>query len=217
MTQRPPTPEMLMHAYAAGVFPMAESRHESRLLWVEPQRRGILPLHRFHISRSLRRRILRAPFRVTFDTAFDAVLEGCADRKETWINPVIAALCIELHARGHAHSVELWDGETLVGGSYGVAQGAAFFAESMFSRRTDASKIALAYLVDRLRAGGFVLMDTQFLTDHLASLGGVEISREEYRAMLVDALRRPADFHLQGPVPEPQDVVQRNSQTSKRA
>ena len=208
------TPDLLLRAYAAGIFPMAEARDDPRLYWVDPPFRGILPLDGFHISRSLRRRILRAPFRVTFDADFTGVLAGCADRPETWINAAIEESCAALHRSGHAHSVEVWDGTRLVGGVYGVALGAAFFAESMFSRRTDASKIALAYLVDRLRAGGFVLMDTQFLTDHLERLGGVEISRTAYRARLAEALARRADFGAQDTVPYPQDVVQRNTQTS---
>jgi leucyl/phenylalanyl-tRNA--protein transferase len=211
------SPELLLRAYASGIFPMAEHRDDARLYWVDPPERGVLPLDGFHISRSLRRRILRAPYRISFDRDFAGVIAGCADRPETWINSRIVDLCLHLHASGHAHSVELWDGGTLVGGSYGVALGGAFFAESMFSRRTDASKIALAYLVDRLRAGGFVLMDTQFLTDHLASLGGVEIPRATYHHRLARALAIRADFHRQGAVPPPQDIVQRNTQTSKRA
>jgi leucyl/phenylalanyl-tRNA--protein transferase len=217
MKHTPLTPELMLRAYASGIFPMAEGRDDPRLFWVDPPLRGILPLDGFHISRSLRRRILRAPFRISFDAAFGQVVRGCADREETWINPTILDLCERLHTLGHAHSVEVWDGMALVGGSYGVALGGAFFAESMFSRRTDASKIALAYLVDRLRAGGFALMDTQFLTGHLASLGGIEISRTDYHQRLGDALDLRADFHWQGPVPRPQDVVQRNTQISKRA
>lgn len=217
MTPHALTPDLLLRAYAAGIFPMAEARDDPRLYWVDPPFRGILPLEGFHISRSLRRRLLRAAVRVTFDTDFAGVMVGCADRPETWINAAIEDNCAALHRMGHAHSVEVWDGRALVGGVYGVALGAAFFAESMFSRQTDASKIALAYLVDRLRAGGFVLMDTQFLTDHLESLGGIEISRAAYRARLAQALAGRADFGAQGRVPPPQDVVQRNSQTSKRA
>ena len=216
--QYPPlTPDLLLRAYAAGAFPMAAARDDPRLHWIDPPLRGIMPLDGFHISRSLRRRILRAPYRVSFDQSFAEVMAGCADRPETWINTTIRDLCEGLHAAGRAHSVELWEGEALVGGCYGVALGGAFFAESMFSRRTDASKIALAYLIDRLRAGGFVLMDTQFLTDHLARLGGVEIRRPAFRAQLARALAVPADFDRQGPVPAAQDVVQRNSQMSNRA
>jgi leucyl/phenylalanyl-tRNA---protein transferase len=208
------TPDMLLAAYAAGVFPMAESRDDPAIFWVDPKRRGILPLDGFHISRSLARTMRRGGFRISFDTAFDAVVAGCADRPETWINDTIHALYTALHNRGAAHSVEVWDGDALVGGVYGVSLGAAFFGESMFSRRTDASKIALAWLVDRLRMGGFALFDTQFLTDHLQTLGAVEIPRQSYRAMLAKALDQSADFNVPGPVPRAQDVIQRNAQTS---
>jgi len=209
------SPELLLHAYAAGVFPMAESRDAAGVHWVDPLRRGVLPLDGFHISRSLRRRLLRPGYAVSFDTDFAGVLAGCADRAETWINPAIFDLTLALHRMGHAHSVEVRgpDG-SLTGGVYGVALGGAFFAESMFSRATDASKIALAYLIDRLRAGGFTLLDTQFTTPHLARLGGREIDRDAYRRQLARALRLPADFNRQGPVPTAQEVVQRNSQMS---
>lgn len=207
------TPDMLLRAYAAGVFPMAESRHDPMLHWVDPARRGLLPLNGFRTSRSLRRRILRSDWQVRADTAFAAVVAGCADRPETWINEPIFQLSCALHRLGHAHSVELWDRETLVGGVYGVALGGAFFAESMFSRRTDASKIALAYLVDRLRQAGFILCDTQFLTPHLASLGGIEVSRASYRRRLSEALAVRADFTALA-FPPPQLLVQRITQTS---
>jgi leucyl/phenylalanyl-tRNA--protein transferase len=186
------TPELLLAAYAQGVFPMAESRDDPEVFWVDPRRRGIFPLDGFRVSRSLSRTIRRGTFRVTFDTDFPGVVEGCAAREETWISDPIAALYGELHRMGHAHSVEVWDEARLVGGVYGVVLGAAFFGESMFSRRTDASKVALAHLVERLRAGGFALFDTQFLTPHLASLGAVEISRLEYRHRLARALRQEA-------------------------
>lgn len=208
------TPEMLLQAYAAGIFPMAPSRDAAELQWIDPRRRGILPLESFHISRSLRRKILRNPFTITTDRDFGGVMEGCADRAETWINPEIEDLTLRLHEAGYAHSLEVWDGAALVGGVYGIALGAAFFGESMFSRRTDASKIALAYLTHRLRLGGFTLFDTQFLTEHLASLGGIEISRADYRARLAHALDRAADFDAQDGAPAPQDVVQCSSQTS---
>jgi len=207
-------PVLLLRAYAAGIFPMAETREDTEVFWVDPKRRGILPLDGFHISRSLRRRILSGAYSVSFDKAFDAVVEGCADRDETWINGPIFDLYHQLHELGHAHSTEVWEGEALIGGVYGVALGGAFFGESMFSRRTDASKVALAYLIDRLAIGGFLLFDTQFLTEHLASLGAIEISRAEYHDRLAQALAARASFHLQGPVPQPQDVVQRNNQTS---
>ena len=210
----PLTPELLLRAYAAGIFPMAESATDPELFWVDPKRRGVIPLDRFHVSRSLARRLRRKDYSVTFDVAFSAVVQGCADRPETWINPTILGLYDALHDRGRAHSVEVWQGDQLVGGVYGVVLGSAFFGESMFSRATDASKVALAYLVSRLRAGGFALFDTQFLTDHLASLGAIEVSRDKYHEMLEHALARPADFHAQGPVPTAQDVIQRSGQTS---
>lgn len=209
------TPDLLLRAYAAGVFPMAEGRDDPVLHWVDPARRGVLPLDGFHLSRSLRRRLVRAPWRVTADTAFAEVMRGCADRPETWINAAIFDLSCALHARGHAHSIEVWEGADLVGGVYGVALGGAFFAESMFSRRTDASKAALAWLVDRLGRAGFVLCDTQFLTPHLQSLGGQELARATYRRRLADALGRAADFTAPA-IPDPQALVQRISQTSKR-
>jgi leucyl/phenylalanyl-tRNA---protein transferase len=199
------TPEHLLMAYAQGVFPMAEGRNDPVIHWVDPRARGIIPLDAFHISRSLARRIRRGDYCITVDTDFDAVVTGCAGRDETWINDQIFALYHELHQMHVAHSLEVWDGDLLVGGIYGVVLGAAFFGESMFSRRTDASKIALAYLVHRLRAGGFRLFDTQFLTPHLASLGGVEISRAAYHRMLADALPRTAQFDPPGY--SPSDVL----------
>ncbi len=208
------TPELLLRAYAGGVFPMAESRDDTEIFWVDPRHRGVFPLDGFRISRSLRRAILRADYTVRTDFAFDAVVEGCADRPETWINPEIAALYSALHRGGAAHSLEVWRDGRLIGGVYGVALGAAFFGESMFSRATDASKIALAWLVDRLRAGGFRLFDTQFLTPHLASLGAVEISRAEYRRRLADALGRRASFDPPDYAPDAYSVMQRSSQTS---
>ncbi len=207
------TPELLLRGYAIGIFPMAEHRDDAEIFWVDPQRRGVIPLDGFHISRSLRRRLLRCGFEIRIDTAFAEVVDGCADRAETWINAEIRQHYIALHRAGYAHSLEVWDGAELVGGVYGVTVGAAFFGESMFSRRTDASKIALAYLVDRLRLAGFQLFDTQFLTEHLASLGAIEIPRNLYHQRLDDAIGRRADFS--GPsVPSAQDVIQRNTQTS---
>jgi leucyl/phenylalanyl-tRNA--protein transferase len=188
------SPELLLEAYRQGVFPMAESRDDPEVFWVDPTRRGIIPLEAFHVSRSLARTLRQGRFRVTIDRAFEAVVAGCAERAETWISVPIALLYAELHRRGKAHSVEVWEGEALVGGVYGVVLGAAFFGESMFSRRTDASKVALAHLVERLRVGGFRLFDTQFLTPHLASLGGIEVSRAAYRRMLSEALARTACF-----------------------
>lgn len=188
------TPAMLLRAYALGIFPMAESRDDPAFHWIEPRRRGILPLDGFHVSRSLARRLRHAGWHVTTDHAFRAVVVGCADRPETWINAPILALYEALFASGHAHSLEVWEDEALVGGVYGVALGAAFFGESMFSRRTDASKFALAHLVRHLQAAGFVLFDTQFLTPHLASLGGIEVSQHAYRERLARALRQDASF-----------------------
>jgi len=208
------TPEMLLRAYAAGIFPMAESRDDPVLQWVDPRHRGVFPLDKFHISRSLRRRILLECFTIRTNSDFAAVVSMCADRPETWINETIYQLYLALHREGFAHSLEVWEGGALVGGVYGVTLGAAFFGESMFSRRTDASKIALAYLVDRLRFGGFSLFDTQFLTPHLASLGAVEISRVQYHARLRLSLRGRADFNRQGEVPSAAGMLQRMSQTS---
>lgn len=168
------TPQMLLAAYAGGIFPMSEHRDDTEVFWVDPHMRGIFPLDGFHVSRSLARRIRSGVFRISTDLAFDDVVAGCAERDETWISEDLAALYGALHRKGDAHSLEVWNGPDLVGGVYGVTLGAAFFGESMFSRQTDASKVALAYLVDRLNQAGFVLFDTQFLTPHLASLGAVE-------------------------------------------
>ncbi|HDR28706.1 leucyl/phenylalanyl-tRNA--protein transferase [Rhodovulum sp.] len=208
------TPRVLLNAYAAGIFPMAESRKDPEVFWVRPRRRGIFPLDGFHISKSLARHIRRDPFMIRIDTDFAGVVAGCADRDETWINDTIFALYRELHAMGHAHSLEVWEGDTLVGGVYGVTLGAAFFGESMFSRRTDASKIALAYLVDRLRAGGFRLFDAQFLTPHLQSLGAIEIGRDAYMRQLGAALARQADFTAPRTPASGQALLQRRTQTS---
>ncbi|NBE08795.1 leucyl/phenylalanyl-tRNA--protein transferase [Paragemmobacter ruber] len=201
------TPDILLRAYAAGIFPMAESRDDPQIHWVDPRRRGILPLDGFHISRSLRRRILRSDWRVSADTAFAQTVQACAARDETWINATIYDTYLALHRMGFAHSLEIWDGDTLIGGVYGVTLGRAFFGESMFSRRTDASKLALAYTVHRLRAGGFTLFDTQFLTAHLATLGGIEISRGDYHRRLGAALEGRAQFHPDNYSPAPSDVA----------
>ena len=179
---------MLLRGYAAGIFPMADSRDASDIFWVEPRTRAIIPLDGFHCSRSLARRLRSGRFALTVDRAFHDVLLGCADREETWINPMIERATLGLHATGHAHSVECWQDEKLVGGVYGVKLGRAFFGESMFSRATDASKVALAALVARLKVGGFTLLDCQFITDHLASLGAVTISRDAYVGSLSAAL-----------------------------
>ena len=220
--QLPPiTPDLLLRGYAAGVFPMAERRDDPDLFWVDPRRRGVLPLEGFHVSRSLRRRILRGAFGTTVDRDFAGVLRGCADRPETWINERIEQLYLTLFEAGCAHSQEIWEGGELVGGVYGVVLGGAFFGESMFSRRTDASKVALAFLTERLRRGGFTLFDTQFVTPHLVSLGAEEIQRAAYRARLREALRGEGRFDPIEPEPTreaaarvAQPVVQRRTQTS---
>jgi leucyl/phenylalanyl-tRNA--protein transferase len=193
---------------------MAESRDDPEVFWVDPRMRGILPLDGFHVSRSLARRIRSGIFRISFDRSFEAVIDGCAARDETWINPLIRSLCVSLHQLGNAHSVEVWQDGRLVGGVYGITLGGAFFGESMFSRATDASKVALAYLVDRLRESGYLLFDAQFNTPHLQSLGAVEIPRAEYRERLAHALQVQAEFRATAPVPTPQELLHRITQTS---
>ena len=193
------TPDDLLGLYARGVFPMADSRDDPDLYVVDPPMRGVLPLDQFHLSRRLARTVRQNRFEVRVDTAFDAVVEGCAgggpERPKTWINAEIQSLYGELHRRGVAHSIESWRDGELVGGLYGVRIGAAFFGESMFSRATDASKVAMVHLIARMWAGGFLLLDCQFLTSHLATLGGVEIPRRTYRMMLKAALDRRGDFY----------------------
>ena len=181
-------PRLLLQGYAAGIFPMADSREASELFWVEPRSRAIIPLEKFHMSRSLRRTLRSGRFAVTMDRAFHAVIIGCANREETWINADIERAMLTLHASGHAHSIDVWAGGELVGGLYGVKLGRAFFGESMFSTATDASKVALAWLVARMKTGGYTLLDCQFMTSHLASLGAVSISRKAYVALLSGAL-----------------------------
>jgi leucyl/phenylalanyl-tRNA--protein transferase len=181
-------PRLLLHGYASGIFPMADSRDARELYWVEPRNRAIIPLDRFHVSRSLRRTVRSGRFAVTRDRAFEAVIGACAQREETWINAELEHAMLALHGSGHAHSIEVWHEEELVGGLYGVKLGRAFFGESMFSRTADASKVALAWLVARLRVGNFTLLDCQFMTEHLASLGAVTIPRETYVALLSAAL-----------------------------
>jgi leucyl/phenylalanyl-tRNA--protein transferase len=181
-------PRLLLQGYATGIFPMADSRAADELFWVEPRNRAIIPLDQFHVSRSLGRTIRSGKFTVTRDRDFAAVIAACADREETWINAEIERAMIALHGSGHAHSIEVWHGTELAGGVYGVKLGRAFFGESMFSRMTDASKIALAWLVARLKVGNFTLLDCQFMTDHLASLGAISVSRATYVALLSAAL-----------------------------
>jgi leucyl/phenylalanyl-tRNA--protein transferase len=192
------TPELILRAYRAGIFPMAEDASSEDLFWVSPEKRGIIPLDRVHISRSLRKTLKSHHYSVSVDRDFDAVIEGCAtagtERDTTWINAEIRRLYGELFKRGCVHTVEVRDGPALVGGLYGVSIGAAFFGESMFHRKTDCSKIAMAHLLDRLRAGQYRLCDTQFVTGHLRTFGGIEIPREDYEMRLADALAHEADW-----------------------
>ncbi|MEA3051986.1 MAG: leucyl/phenylalanyl-tRNA---protein transferase [Sphingomonadales bacterium] len=181
-------PDLLLRAYAIGVFPMSDSRDADEVFWVEPRRRAILPLERFRLSRSLRKTIRSGEYRVTCDTAFPEIVRRCAEREETWINGEIEESYRLLHERGHAHSIECWHEGELAGGLYGVNLGAAFFGESMFSARRDASKVALAWLVARLKVGGYTLLDCQFMTEHLKSLGAVEVTQQDYLALLESAL-----------------------------
>ncbi len=208
------TPALVLRAYAAGVFPMAESADSDEIFWVDPRRRGIIPLDGFRLSRSLRRRLRREDYAVRVDRAFEAVIEACADRPETWINPTIRELYTGLHRMGHAHSVEVWMGGHLAGGLYGVRLGAAFFGESMFSRVPDASKIALAHLVARLRVGGFLLLDTQFTTPHLERLGARTVPRARYQRLLDAAVGREAEFYRLAADPSPESVMQLITQRS---
>ncbi|MEM0944623.1 MAG: leucyl/phenylalanyl-tRNA--protein transferase [Pseudomonadota bacterium] len=210
------TPALLLRAYEAGVFPMAEAADSDKIFWVDPRQRGILPLDGFHLPRSLRKRLKRGDHTVTVDRAFSQVLEGCADRDETWINPEITALYTALHHIGHAHSVEVWQGPRLLGGLYGVRIGGAFFGESMFSAAPDGSKIALAHLVARLRHGGFSLLDTQFTTPHLEGLGAFEIPRAEYRHWLDKALGINANFYSLPASVSPEVVIHLITHTSYR-
>jgi leucyl/phenylalanyl-tRNA--protein transferase len=181
-------PRLLLQGYATGIFPMADSRDADELFWVEPRNRAILPLDHFHLSHSLRRTLRSGRFHVTHDRDFKAVINACADREETWINAELEHAMLALHSSRHAHSVEVWRDGALVGGLYGVKLGRAFFGESMFSRERDSSKVALAWLVARLKVGNFTLLDCQFMTEHLASLGAITVPRETYVALLSAAL-----------------------------
>lgn len=191
-------PDLLLRAYSIGVFPMAEDRDDPTVMWIKPEERGIIPLDAFHIPRSLAKFLRKRPFDIRFNTAFHAVLDLCAeetkDRPVTWINPSIRKAYSQLHKRGHCHSVEAWQGDQLVGGLYGVSLGGAFFGESMFSRADHASKACLVALVERLKERGFVLLDTQFTTDHLKRFGAIEIDQADYEALLEDALYERAIF-----------------------
>lgn len=211
------SPELLLRAYAAGVFPMSEARDDPRVFWVDPERRGVLPIDGFRLSRSLKKTILRKPFDLTLDMDFEGVVRGCAAREETWINDTIFRAYFALHRLGYAHSIEAWDGDRLVGGVYGVTLGRAFFGESMFSEATDASKVALATLIAHLGRTGYELFDTQFLTEHLASLGAIEVGRKDYHQALDAALQGEPGEILSRPLPDPHSVVQFITQTSNRA
>lgn len=192
------TPQILLKAYSVGLFPMAESAYDPTIFWVEPEMRGVMPIEDFHVPRSLRKEINKGNFDITFNEAFNAVVKCCAapaeGREQTWINDTIRLLYSELHDIGHAHSVEAWYEDQLVGGLYGVSLGRAFFGESMFSRRTNASKVALVHLVMRLKERGFVLLDTQFNTEHLTQFGTREVPRAEYEIILQEALVDVAEF-----------------------
>ena len=205
------TSELLLKAYAIGVFPMAEARDDPRLHWIEPEARGILPLETFHVPKRLARTVRNGGFECRVDHDFAAVIRACAEetveRPSTWINQPIEDLYIQLHRKGHAHSVETWRDGALVGGLYGVSLGAAFFGESMFSRERDASKVALVHLVERLRAGGYRLLDTQFVTAHLARFGTIEVPRGDYRRLLAEAVSRPASFRPGEPAPPLPDFL----------
>jgi leucyl/phenylalanyl-tRNA--protein transferase len=204
-TQESLPAELLLRAYAAGIFPMAESRDDPQVFWVDPKQRGVLPLESFHVSKSLRKVLRRGEFIVRANSAFEHVLDECAapgpGRKDTWINEPIRTAIIELHHLGFAHSIETWKDGALAGGLYGVALRGAFFGESMFSRATNASKVALAHLVARLRLGGFRLLDTQFVTDHLKTFGCEEIPARDYQKRLESALEYQARFPL-NPAPD---------------
>jgi len=195
------TPTVVLKAYACGIFPMAEAADDPGLFWVEPDKRGVLPLNGFHVPRSLKKIIRQGKFQVTFNQDFPSVIDACAKstqtRKKTWINRRIHELYCELHEMGHAHSVECWYGEQLAGGLYGVSLGRAFFGESMFTRERDASKVALVYLVAALKKGGYELLDTQFTTEHLERFGAVEVPRKEYQKQLDYALQSIAQFDTQ--------------------
>ncbi len=208
------TPELVLRAYAAGVFPMADDAGADEIFWVDPRERGILPLDQFHLSRSLRKRILKGGYQIRIDHAFETVVDACAARDETWINDTIRDLYIGLHRIGHAHSLEVWIDGDLAGGLYGVRLGGAFFGESMFSHARDASKIALAYLVARLKVGGFALLDTQFTTPHLEALGVRNVPKVHYHDLLDRAIGKPADFYSLATGASPEEVVQLITQIS---
>ncbi|WP_347268571.1 leucyl/phenylalanyl-tRNA--protein transferase [Paracoccus sp. (in: a-proteobacteria)] len=207
------TARQMLAGYARGIFPMARSAEDPQLLWFEPGLRGILPVGGVHVSRSMRRHLRGCDWQASLDRDFAGVIRGCADREETWINPELFALYLDLFRQGHAHSLEIWQGDALIGGTYGVSLGGAFFAESMFSRRSNASKAALIWLSGHLARCGFALWDTQYPSPHLASMGGMTISRAEYRRRLAVASARQADFNA-WPLPDRQTLLQDITQTS---
>ena len=212
------TPEIVLKAYAAGIFPMSDGRDEKEIFWVDPERRGILPLENFHLPRRLHRIVRNEQFQVRTNTHFEEVVEACAEptsgRWTTWINHEIQDIFLGLHERGFAHSLETWTNDELVGGLYGIALGGAFFGESMFSRQNNASKVALVHLVGRLKLGGYKLLDTQLVTKHLHQFGGVEISRETYHSQLAAALSLAGDFNSIGTSLTSAVVLQSITQTS---
>ncbi len=213
------TPNLLLQAYANGIFPMSEDREDKELFWVDPEERGIIPLDKFHLPKSLKKVIKKAPFKVTTDDAFKDVVKACSmparGRETTWISERIEDMYFDLHQKGFAHSIECWEGNALVGGLYGVSLGAAFFGESMFSIRTNASKIALVYLVARLKSAGFKLLDSQFITNHLKQFGAIEIPRDTYHKLLTEALHAPhPDYFQLSEEATPSDILQLITQTS---
>jgi leucyl/phenylalanyl-tRNA---protein transferase len=212
------TPELLLQAYRIGVFPMGERRDDPKLYWLDPRLRAVLPLDGFHLPKRLARTVRSGQFEVSADAAFTETMRACAEPRpghpESWINDPILALYGELFARGHAHSVECRRNGELVGGLYGVSVGAAFFGESMFSRERDASKVALVHLVARLIKGGFRLLDCQFMTEHLRSFGAIEIPRDDFRALLANAVERTADFQRDLGGVDPCAIVQASTRTS---
>ena len=212
------TPEIVLKAYATGVFPMSDGRDDRKIFWVDPENRGILPLDNFHLPRRMHRIVRTDQFQIRTDTAFAEVMDACAapalGRWTTWINHEIQELFLDLHERGFAHCVETWTNDELTGGLYGIALGGAFFGESMFSRRNNASKVALIHLVGRLKLGGFILLDTQFITNHLLQFGAVEITRAAYHSRLASALSVVGDFNLSGKSLTSATVLQSITQTS---
>jgi len=208
------TPDILLSAYRAGIFPMAESATNKNIFWVDPIYRGIMPLNNFHVSKSLRRAIMKLDYQILVNTGFEKVIKMCSERPETWINQEIITNYCLLYQSGHAHCVEVWNKEKLIGGIYGVSIGAVFFGESMFSKKNNASKIALAYLVHRLKETGFKLFDIQFLTPHLASLGAIEIPKSKYKVLLDQAIEEAANFGSASYSPDVSAIAQRSAQTS---